>query len=97
MSITQVCAYWAEVLANDFQFAKNLAEQMIRENKQVAIRTVFQVYKHRDLVQDYLDSYRFQANEDNQKAGFTYIPEDDKKDFIETINIVNSDKFYLPI
>jgi hypothetical protein len=63
MTITQVCAHWAEVLANDFQFAKNLADQMIKENKQVALRTVFQVYKHRDLVQHSLDSYRFEANE----------------------------------
>ncbi len=95
MSITQVCAYWAEVLANDFDFAKTLCEQMIHENKQVAIRTVFQVYKHRDVVQHYLDDYRFKANDLSQKAGFPFITEDNAQDRIEKINIARSEEFYL--
>ena len=41
LTLSQIVARWAEILADDFLFAKTLAAQMVIENKTEALRTVF--------------------------------------------------------
>lgn len=95
MKLPQIISKWSEILANDFTYSRNLANQMIKENKMEALKHIFQVYKHRDLVQSFLDSVRLNLNSEIQRQRFTYIEEEDKSDYIEKIAIQNSDNFYL--
>lgn len=59
---------------------------MIKENKEVALKSIFQVSKHRYFIQHYMDSYRFNFNEKIQKD-FGLIEEDRANDYTEKINL----------